>query len=190
VFAEALRRHVLFLSPGLSDKQISQLEQHFNLLNRWNKILNLTAIKDVDEAVKRHYCESLFLGEHLPNRPLKIVDVGSGAGFPGIPVAVLRPECMVCLVESHQRKSVFLREATRNLPNLRIIPKRAEEITETFDWAVLRAVNYREIEASLSRLAPNVALLAGEGNPNERFTWNKIKLPWGQHRFLWLRSST
>lgn len=190
MFAEMLRRHLISFELELSDEQISQLEHHFNLLNQWNKVLNLTAIEDPEQTVQRHYCESLFLGKHLPHGPLKILDVGSGAGFPGIPVAVLRPDCMVCLVESHQRKGVFLREATRSLPNVSVISKRAEAISETFDWGIVRAVSYREIEPSLGRLAPNVALLAGEGNPNERFTWNKIKLPWGQHRFLWLRSST
>ncbi len=189
MFAEALRRHLMCIELELSDRQITQLEHHFNFLTRWNKILNLTAIEDLEETVQRHYCESLFLGRHLPNRPLKILDVGSGAGFPGIPVAVLRPDCTVCLVESHQRKGVFLRESTRSLANLSVISKRVEAVSGTFDWGVVRGIRYRDIEPSLNRLTPNVALLAGEGNPNERFTWNKIKLPWGQHRFLWLRSS-
>lgn len=190
MFAEALRRHLVPLQLELSNQQINQLQQHFDLLNRWNKVLNLTAIEGLEEIVKRHYCESLFLGKQLPMGLLKIVDVGSGAGFPGIPVAVLRPDCLVTLVESHQRKSVFLREAIRGLPNIVAIPKRAEELSQTFDWAISRAVNYCTIEKSLRRLAPNVALLAGNALPNDRFTWNKIKLPWGRQRFLWLRSST
>lgn len=190
MFAEALRRYLSPLNIELSDKQVSQLEEHFDLMTRWNKVLNLTRIEKVDAAVRRHYCESIFLGIHLPNRPLKIVDIGAGAGFPGIPVAVIRPDCSVWLVESHQRKSAFLREATRRLPKVRVVPKRAEELSEAFDWAISRAVGYREIEAALNRLAPNVALLAGEENPSVRFTWNKTKLPWGEHRFLWLGSST
>jgi 16S rRNA (guanine527-N7)-methyltransferase len=190
VFAEELRDQLPLLEIHLSDRQVCQLEQHFNLLNRWNKVMNLTSIKDPAEIVPMHYCESLFLGARLPQSSLKICDIGSGAGFPGVPVAILRPDFQVALVESKQRKSVFLREATRELPNARVISKRADQVLEGFDWAVSRAVNYGQIEISLSRLAPNVALLAGEDCPGDRFTWNKIKLPWGSHRFLWLGSST
>lgn len=190
MFAEVLRKHLDSLQIELSPKQFSQLEEHFKLLNRWNKVLNLTRIGGLDEIVQRHYCESLFLGMHLPHGALKIVDVGSGAGFPGVPVAVLRADCSVALVESHQRKSVFLREAVRDLVSTYVIAKRADQVSETFEWAISRAVNYREIDESVCRLAPNIALLAGEDNPNDRFTWNKIKLPWGAHRFLWLQRST
>ena len=190
MFAKVLREHLEPLGVELSLKQISQLELHFELLNRWNRTLNLTRIEGLHEIVQRHYCESFFLGLHLPHGPLRIVDVGSGAGFPGIPVAVLRAECSVALVESHQRKSVFLREAVRDLTNARVIAKRAEQVSDTFDWAISRAVNYNDIEESVCRLAPCVALLAGEDTPSDRFTWNKVKLPWGAQRFLWLQRST
>lgn len=190
MFAEALREQLPLLEICLSDRQMCALKEHFDLLNRWNRIMNLTSVKDAAEIVQMHYCESLFLGTRLPPTSLRIVDVGSGAGFPGIPIAILRPDFQVALVESNQRKSVFLREASRQLPNLRVIPARAEQVDDVFDWAVSRAVNYRQIEVSLTRLAPNIALLAGEDCPGDRFTCNKIKLPWGGHRFLWLSSST
>jgi 16S rRNA (guanine527-N7)-methyltransferase len=186
VFAEALREQLALLQIGLSDRQIFRLEEHFNLLNRWNRFMNLTSLRDTAEIVQMHYCESLFLGTRLPPQSLRIVDVGSGAGFPGIPLAILRPDFQVALVESNQRKSVFLREASRQLANVRIIPQRAEQAFGVFDWAVSRAVNYSQIQVSLRRLASNVALLAGEECPDNCFTWNKIKLPWGSHRFLWL----
>ncbi len=114
MFADLLRerlRGIVELSPG----QIAALEAHYELLVRWNKTVNLTTITSLEEAVERHYCESLFLGAHLPAGNLRVVDVGSGAGFPGFPVAILRPECSVTLVESHQRKAVFLREASRKI---------------------------------------------------------------------------
>ena len=104
------------------------LEAHYRLLLLWNRTLNLSAITGLEEAVERHYCESLFLGAHLPPGSLAIVDIGSGAGFPGLPVAVLRPECSVTLIESHQRKAVFLREASRGLPGVRVVAKRAEDV--------------------------------------------------------------
>src|ERR1700738_4164741 len=101
---------------------------------RWNQSINLTTVTDPAEAVERHYGESLLLAEHLTAG--RVVDIGSGAGFPGIPVAVVRPECHVTLVESHQRKAVFLREATRQMSNVRVIAKRIEAVQEGFDWSI------------------------------------------------------
>ena len=96
------------------------LQRHHELLERWNQRLNLTRI----DSVERNYGESLFLGKHLPEGPLRICDIGSGAGFPGFPVAVLRPDCEVTLIESHQRKAVFLKEAARGIANIRVLAKR------------------------------------------------------------------
>ena len=189
MFAELLSKR-LEARIDLSPLQVELLQKHFELLQRWNKVLNLTSIQEPEEIIKRHYCESLFLGRHLPLGPLSIVDVGSGAGFPGIPVAVLRPECTVVLVESHQRKSVFLREATREMANTRVIAKRIEDLEERFDWAIARAVKYADIDQSLSKIAIRVAFLGGEERPSDnRFTWNTpIFVPWGRKRNLWLGS--
>ena len=175
-------------SVQLSPAQIAQLQEHFELLQRWNKILKLTSIQPVAEIVERHFCESLFLGAHLPPGILKIVDIGSGGGFPGLPIAVLRPECSVTLIESHQRKAVFLREASRKLPNVRVLAIRAQDLTHEFEWAVSRAVKYSEIEPTLGRLVGQVGLLGGMDTPGSKcFTWNApIQLPWGERRFLWL----
>src|ERR1039457_4221428 len=144
MFADVLRQRlagVVELSPG----QMEALGAHYQLLLRWNRTLNLTSIKKMEEAVERHYCESLFLGTHLPQGPLRIADIGSGAGFPGFPVAVLRPDCSVTLIESHHRKAVFLREASRKLPNVRVLARRAEGVDEQFDWTISRAVNYEDL---------------------------------------------
>ena len=73
---------------SLSQSQLDLLEAHYALLMHWNKRLNLTRITELVSVVRLHYCESLFLGLHLPKTTLRIADVGSGAGFPGIPVAV------------------------------------------------------------------------------------------------------
>jgi 16S rRNA (guanine(527)-N(7))-methyltransferase RsmG len=165
----------------LSDIQLEQLECHYAALTRWNERLNLTRIRDLEESVRLHYCESLFLGRFLPPGSHKIVDIGSGAGFPGVPVAILRPECEVTLVESHQRKTVFLREASRGLSNVRVIPKRAEDVEETFDWLISRAVAPDEVlELKLGR---NIALLIGEGD-SASLTGETVPIPWGIHRVL------
>src|ERR1035437_10306437 len=186
MFADLLRQRlarVVELSPG----QVEALETHYQLLLRWNRTLNLTSIKRMEEAVERHYCESLFLGAHLPQGRLRIADIGSGAGFPGFPVAVLRPDCSVTLIESHQRKAVFLREASRALPNVRVLSKRAEAVGEQFDWATSRAVSYEALAPTLKAIAANADLLTGveEPPPEMGFSWEPaVALPWGKQRFL------
>jgi 16S rRNA (guanine527-N7)-methyltransferase len=191
VFAEILAAKLQSL-VDLSGSQIELLEKHFFLLQHWNKILNLTSLENPDEVIERHYAESLFLGAQLPTDALSIVDVGSGAGFPGIPVAILRPECRVTLVESHKRKSVFLREACRNLPNITVSADRIEAVKVTFDWSISRAVKFEDIEKTICTLSGHTALLTGGAEPGSGcFTWNKpIRLPWGEKRHLWIGTSS
>jgi 16S rRNA (guanine527-N7)-methyltransferase len=186
MFAETLRARIAGI-VNLTAAQTEALAQHYELLVRWNKTVNLTAIRSLEEAVERHYAESLFLGAHLPPGPLEVADVGSGAGFPGFPVAVLRPDCVVTLIESHQRKAVFLREASRGLPNVRVVAKRAEDLEGRFDWAVSRAVSYEDLTPSLKLLAPDADLLTGAEEPpaDLGFEWRPgIPLPWGARRHL------
>jgi 16S rRNA (guanine(527)-N(7))-methyltransferase RsmG len=187
VFAELLRQRMEGIVE-LSTFQVAQLEKHFELLQRWNQVLNLTSVQGMEEIVERHYCESLFLAKHLPSGILRVADIGSGAGFPGFPVAVLRPECRVSLIESHQRKSVFLRESSRDLPNIKVIAKRAETVEDRFDCAISRAVKFAEIEEAAGLMSGCILLLAGLERPAENcFTWNTpIQLPWGSGRFLWI----
>jgi 16S rRNA (guanine(527)-N(7))-methyltransferase RsmG len=186
MFADLLRQRltgVVELSPG----QVEALEAHYQLLLRWNRTLNLTSIRRMEEAVERHYCESLFLGAHLPPGCLRIADIGSGAGFPGFPVAVLRPDCSVTLIESHQRNAVFLREASRKLPNVRVLARRAEDVGEQFDWAISRAVSYKDLASFLKNLTASVDLLTGGEAPPDGigFVWQPaILVPWGGQRFL------
>jgi 16S rRNA (guanine527-N7)-methyltransferase len=167
--------------------QVAALESHYQLLLKWNRVVNLTSVSKPAEIVERHYCESLFVGGHLPAGEFSIVDIGSGPGFPGLPIAILRPDCRITLVESHQRKAVFLKEATRSLPNVRVLAVRGETLTETYDWVVSRAVSYEDLAPILAKLARSVALLTGgEGPPaGTGFDWvRSVKLPWGTQRFL------
>jgi 16S rRNA (guanine527-N7)-methyltransferase len=163
---------------ALSPLQLEQLEAHFNLLLAWNKRLNLTRITKVGEAVQFHYCESLFLGQKLPPGPLRVADLGSGAGFPGIPIAILRSDLQVTLIESDQRKAVFLREATRSLPNVEVLAIRFEACPQRFEWMVARAVTGAEIIKS--GLAPKFALLVSSSDAPEGS--EVTKLPWGTDR--------
>jgi|SRR5271156_6046178 len=189
-FQEVLERE---LRPWLklSEEQIAQLYTHYQFLERWNDKMNLTSLEPGPELVIRHYCESLFLGAHLAiDRPARIADIGSGAGFPGVPVAVLHPESTVALIESVQRKAVFLREATRHLANIEVLASRAEDVDVQFDWIVSRAVNPKDVWRNVSRLAPRVGMLIGESGSKElenasRIAWSeRIRLPWGDRKFL------
>ena len=178
------RERLLELASGfcrLSAEQVLRLHEHYELLVRWNRRLNLTRIEDLDEAVELHYAESLFLGASLPSGELRIADVGSGGGFPGFPVAVLRPECKVILIESHQRKAVFLKEASRSLANVTVVPKRAEDVHQRFDWVISRAVSYSDLTSYATHLAPEFAVLGGE---LEMEGAQVRPLPWGVNRRL------
>jgi 16S rRNA G527 N7-methylase RsmG len=173
VFRELLLRRVSSFCQ-LSAIQLDQLQQHYEVMLRWNKSINLTRIEEVEDAVDRHYAESLFVGSILPPGRLAIADVGAGAGFPGIPIGILRPDVKVCLIESHQRKAVFLKEVTRALPNLSVKGKRAQDVSERFDWVVSRAVSWRDIQGL--DLAPKLALIGADA-PGE-----VIQLPWAHER--------
>jgi len=173
---------------SLSELQLSRLEAHFAHLERWNAKMNLTRIRRLEDVVRLHYCESLFLGTVLPPGNLRIADIGSGPGFPGIPLAVLRPASSVTLVESHQRKAVFLREAAQNLQNVRVIASRAEEVKEKFDWIVSRAVSPGDVVAL--DVAPNTALLIGTEDAESLKGWNIIPSPWGKSRIVALKSTS
>lgn len=171
-------REIVAREFPLSDKQLDQLQAHYDLLVKWNAKLNLTRIESVEQAALLHYCESLYLGSKLPPGPLRIADVGSGAGFPGTPLSILRPECHVTLVESHQRKAVFLRESTRDLPNVTVFAERAESLSETFDWAVSRAVTPEDVLRL--PISKQFALLVG---PEDAQKLGGSPLPWGKGRF-------
>lgn len=169
----------------LPESQITALEQHYSLLMNWNRRMNLTRIEELEDAVRLHYCESLFLGKSLPAAALRIADIGSGAGFPGFPVAVIRPESTVDLIESHQRKAVFLREACAELRNVRVIAERAEKLgVGSYDWVVSRAVRPSEVLAL--RLAPQAAVLMSPGDlvGLERKPVAVKDVPWGTGRVL------
>jgi 16S rRNA (guanine527-N7)-methyltransferase len=167
----------------LSEQQLRHLERHYELLTLWNKKLNLARLGSIEDAVRLHYCESLFLARTLPSGSLRIVDVGSGAGFPGLPVAILRPESTIDLLESHYRKSVFLTEVCRNLPNVHVLSRRAESCEPNYDWMIARGVR-PEAVLGLS-LAPEAALLITSRElQGLKMPFGLEKIPWGKNRIV------
>ena len=135
-----------FVSPS----QVSSISMYVDLLTRWNARLNLTAIGQPEEIVTRHFGESLFAARILfpspgseASPPVHLADVGSGAGFPGLPIKIWAPQIHLTLIESKQKKATFLRETIRALalPDAEVFAGRAEEFpAASSDVVTLRAV--------------------------------------------------
>jgi 16S rRNA (guanine527-N7)-methyltransferase len=135
-------------SVGLQSIQIKENKQLIDfvlLLLRWNARTNLTAVRDADGMLDRHILESIACAQSLPANISSLLDYGSGAGFPGIPLAICRPEIMVTLAESQNKKAAFLQEAVRTTGvSARIHVGRAETLSMRFDCVTLRAVDRME----------------------------------------------
>lgn len=124
-------------------EQLAMLMRHFELLGKWKAKTNLTAIREPEEMVRRHFGESLALAQELSDLDHETVaDLGSGAGFPGVPIAVMLPRAKVVLIESQNKKATFLKEVVRSLglPNVSVLNQRAEEVSAKFEVVSLRAV--------------------------------------------------
>jgi 16S rRNA (guanine527-N7)-methyltransferase len=174
----------------LTEWQSLRLESHFNLLTRWNRRINLTGVDDLEELVVHHYCESIALGSIVPMGKLRIMDVGSGAGFPGIPLAIVRPDCFVLLLESDGRKAIFLREATLELQNTLVIRSRVESTQQQCHWMVSRAVRWEDLIPEAERLAEHLSLMVSAETADvairdQRLRWRQpIALPWGRQKVV------
>ena len=139
--------------PELQPQLVGQFEAYLALLLRWNARLNLTAIRDQESILSRHFVESIACAHALPEGTQTLLDFGSGAGFPGIPVALCCPEISVTLAESQGKKAAFLREAVRTLGlTASIWAYRAETLQSTFDCVVMRAVDRMETAVSAASL--------------------------------------
>jgi 16S rRNA (guanine527-N7)-methyltransferase len=126
----------------LDNSTAARFAQFCALLLRWNNRMNLTAIRDEEGVISRHFVESIACARLLPAGTTTLLDFGSGAGFPGIPIALCRPEMAVTLAESQGKKAAFLREAVRTLGiSASVHSKRAEELKQRFDCVILRAVD-------------------------------------------------
>src|SRR5216684_5628639 len=113
-------------------EQITSIQRYMSLLLAWNEKINLTAIRDPLEMLYRHFCESMFAAVAVPLNSGRLADVGSGGGFPGLPLKILRPELQVFLVESNVKKATFLAEVVRELDlmDTRVLVSRYEELGE------------------------------------------------------------
>jgi len=130
----------------VSEAQRAQLATHYRMMLAWNRRVNLTRITDPAEAARLHYADSLFGGRFL-GAAQSLLDIGSGAGFPAMPLAVLRPDLRVTALEANQKKSLFLAEAgdAVGLTNFRVATERVERFDlSAFDLLASRALDRAE----------------------------------------------
>ncbi|MGC2209306.1 MAG: 16S rRNA (guanine(527)-N(7))-methyltransferase RsmG [Candidatus Korobacteraceae bacterium] len=160
-----------FVPPAeLDDLLLNSIAVHLSLLVRWNQRMNLTALRTPEAMVERHFGESLFAARHLcpRNSQHELFDLGSGAGFPGLPIKYWAPSLQLTLIESHGKKATFLREVGRalNLTGFSVLNVRAESLPQRAPLVTMRAVEHFEqaLLAAASLVAPGgrLALLIGE----------------------------
>jgi 16S rRNA (guanine527-N7)-methyltransferase len=176
-----------FLSQPLAPIQLEQISTYINLLLRWNARINLTAIRNEEEIVTRHFGESFFLARYVvprsvdrqgagtpaqleasavPQGPTRILDIGSGAGFPALPIKIWDPEIHLIMIESNHKKAAFLREVARalTLTNVDVIADRAEALAAREDVPRANIVTLRAVENFARTLTQAEALLMPNGS--------------------------
>ena len=147
IFFEKMQEKSKDLGVRFSVKQTEQFFEYMNLLIEWNEKMNLTAITDPDEIILKHFIDSITILNELEDGS-KLVDVGTGAGFPGIPLSIMNPTLKITLVDSLNKRLIFLQEVVNRLKleNIEIVHARAEEFgqnkkyREQFDISTSRAV--------------------------------------------------
>lgn len=148
MFAEKMLEQCKSAGVPIKKQQAEQFEEYCALLLKWNEKVNLTAIKEPEEVLTKHFIDSLlFLKAVNPKQGAKLIDVGTGAGFPGVPIKLLRPDIELTLLDGLNKRLVFLKELSEKLGfKADFVHKRAEEagrmkeMRERFDLATARAV--------------------------------------------------
>jgi 16S rRNA (guanine527-N7)-methyltransferase len=142
---DAIRRALGEFQLTASDQQVLQIQQYIKILLAWNEKINLTAIRDPLEILYRHFCESMYAAVAVPVEHGRLADVGSGGGFPGLPLKIIRPHLRVFLVESNLKKATFMAEVIREigLTDAQVLVRRYEELGEEIaplDYVCSRAL--------------------------------------------------
>jgi len=197
--SDTIRRALSEFKVAVTDAQIAQIQQYMSLLLKWNDAMNLTAIRDPLEILYRHFCESMFGATLIPVGFGRLADVGSGGGFPGLPLKIVCPELEVCLIDSNVKKATFLAEVVRELalPEARVLVSRYEELDEEItplDVVCSRAVgefgHFLKWAASEKIGARTVMLWIGgrdldEARASKDWYWNEpVAIPQSLRRFI------
>src|SRR5712664_755038 len=140
-----IRRALAEFQLPAYDEQVLQIQQYIKILLTWNEKISLTAIRDPLEILYRHFCESMYAAQAIQERGGRLADVGSGGGFPGLPLKIIRPDLRVFLVESNLKKATFLAEVIRELElnDAQVLVRRYEELHEEIaplDYVCSRAL--------------------------------------------------
>lgn len=153
-FEEEMSKKSKILGVRFSVEQIEQFYKYMNLLIEWNEKMNLTAITEPKEIILKHFIDSITILKYIDDNS-KLVDVGTGAGFPGVPLSIMNPTLKTTLVDSLNKRLIFLQEVVKelNLKNIEIVHARAEEFGQN--------KNYREkFDIATSRAVANLATLS------------------------------
>jgi 16S rRNA (guanine527-N7)-methyltransferase len=143
--AAVIRRALEEFQLPAYDDQVLQIQQYIRILLTWNEKMNLTAIRDPLEILYRHFCESMYAALAVPLEKGRLADVGSGGGFPGLPLKIMQPGLQVFLVESNIKKVTFLAEVIRELglSGAQVLARHYEELGEEvapLDYVCSRAL--------------------------------------------------
>ncbi len=149
---DSFKMDLLKFNIVLDDKKMDSFLKYYELLIEWNSFMNLTSITDFSEVLKKHFIDSISLVNAVPyllKDSYQIIDVGSGAGFPGIPLKIIFPQLKVTLIDSLNKRIKFLNEVSNSLglENMTIIHGRAEDLArpgklrEKYDFCISRAVS-------------------------------------------------
>lgn len=145
---DILKQGAAAFGVTLDDRALDRFEQYCSCLLEWNQKINLTAIKGPEEVAVKHFVDSVaLLSIFTPKKGAKVIDIGTGAGFPGVPIHIVRPDVKLTLLDSLNKRLIFLKELLGRLAlSARLEHVRAEEggkkpeLREKYDWAVSRAV--------------------------------------------------
>ena len=196
---DTIRRALSAFGVTVDNKQVALIQMYMKILGHWNEKLNLTAIRDPLEILHRHFCESMFAAAAVPIEMGRLADIGTGAGFPGIPLKILRPELELFLVESNIKKGTFLAEVLRELElsAARVLISRYEELGEELaplEFVCARAVGdygpFLKWAASVQLSASRLVLWVGgrdlDGIRNSaEWSWKEpISVPQSLRRYV------
>jgi 16S rRNA (guanine527-N7)-methyltransferase len=191
-FEQSLIANMGSFNMDLPAETVSRLGEYYSLLTRWNDRLHLVAPCSPEEFAVRHVLESLLLLQHLPP-DARVADIGSGGGLPIIPCLITRPDLQATLIESSQKKSVFLREATRPF-SATIIAQPFEQVPPPpVDFVTCRALDQftQKLPALINWAGDKTLLLFGGETLREELTkanvnFEVLLIPQSEKRFLFL----